>query len=292
MDFSIDYYGHEVLSRKDDIESLAYTIFELYASKLPWSHRSDDELEEIVKSKQAWNMVPGLLQGSCDYPLGHFADYARSLEFDSDPDYEYWRRAFWTVDNPTAPLPESDPLYDPDDDSEQLPRNMMFITEGPGGRVLHYKLPPKPNAGRMYSTFSSDETCIPVSDGWSGPYTMLERDTLDNELGIVRQYVDLITEPPTTTRPYLDGQCAPEEMRDFEDPLPFKRVEERRDRGVVAKRSDAGNGEAEKAGTKDSAEEGDEAKEGRPGAKEAKESVTDEENEEGVNSENRKQGSK
>ena len=30
-------YKHEALSRKDDMESLAYTTFELYASRLPWS---------------------------------------------------------------------------------------------------------------------------------------------------------------------------------------------------------------------------------------------------------------
>ncbi|PIL27912.1 hypothetical protein GSI_09947 [Ganoderma sinense ZZ0214-1] len=253
------------------MESLAYTIFELYASRLPWSLTSDKDPDEIIKSKQAWNMVPGLLQGSCDYPLGHFADYARSLEFYADPDYDHWRREFWKVDNPTTPLPESDPLYDLDDESETLPRNMKFITEGPGGRTLSYKLPVKTNTGRMYPALRSEQRWIPVSEEWSRAYTMLEGDTLNNELRIVREFVELITEPPTTTRPYLDAQCPPEEMRDFDDPIPFKRADELQDGNATVERSVEQDGDAGKREEKDLMAEGDETKEGQPAVKEAKE---------------------
>ncbi|KAM5536462.1 hypothetical protein V8D89_009898 [Ganoderma adspersum] len=219
---SIDCHLDRALSRKDDMESLAYTIFELYASRLPWSRISDKEPNEIAISKQVWN-VPGLLQGACDYPLGHFAHYARSLEFDTDPDYEYWRQEFWNVDNPTTPIAKSDPLYDPDDTTEILPRNMKFITVGPGGDVANCKIPRTINTGRMYKVLRYENTCIPVSDGWSTPYTMLGKDTLDDELSVARRYVELITEPPRTTRPHLDSGCHPEEMRGFNDPLPFKK---------------------------------------------------------------------
>ena len=159
--------------------------------------------------------------------MGHFADYARSLEFGTDPDYEHWRREFWNVDNPTAPIPELDPLYDPDDTTEILPRNTKFITKGPGGGMIKCKFPEKPNMGRMYPALSSDHTWIPVSDGWERAHTMLGIDTLEDELRVVRQYVEPITEPPTTTRPYLDSGCHPEEMRGLNDPLPFKRTDER-----------------------------------------------------------------
>ena len=112
------------------MESLAYTIFHIYADQLPWSHLSHEESSQMSDFKQVWHITHSL-QGDCEYPLGHLIESSRNLQYDEEPDYDHWRRAFWEVDNGTIALPSSDPMYDPEDETEELPRNIDFIREEP-----------------------------------------------------------------------------------------------------------------------------------------------------------------
>ncbi|KAL6300721.1 kinase-like domain-containing protein [Sparassis latifolia] len=90
------HYGLD-LSRRDDIESLAYTLLFLIRGDLPW--RKDDHrgtvfgtMAHVREQKKAW---PGsrLAEG---YPaeFGQLLDHARSLDFNEKPDYSRFQRMF------------------------------------------------------------------------------------------------------------------------------------------------------------------------------------------------------
>jgi serine/threonine protein kinase len=75
-------------SRRDDLESLIYTIVYAARGDLPWtrsSARSDHEAVLQVKSSiTAEELCEGLPTSFCN-----FVSYVRSLDFDRKPDYQY-----------------------------------------------------------------------------------------------------------------------------------------------------------------------------------------------------------
>lgn len=75
-------------SRRDDLESLAYTIIYLALGDLPWTGNSAEDNEEAVFRKKpsitAEELCDGLPAPFCD-----FVTYVRSLGFDEKPDYQY-----------------------------------------------------------------------------------------------------------------------------------------------------------------------------------------------------------
>ncbi|PIL27919.1 hypothetical protein GSI_09954 [Ganoderma sinense ZZ0214-1] len=222
---SINCHLDGALSRRDDLESLAYTIFALYAGGLPWSGRGTPSAH-ILEMKQIWQKS-GALQGSCAYPLGDLVYYAQSIGFTEEPDYDGWREAFWRVDNPTAEFPEHDryPLCDPaDDTSETVPWNMDFADwEGPIGHTYTVHFLVRSNAGRMKYAPGSNHGYMPDSSRWNRrAMTMLPEDTMEGELDIIRDFVKHISAAPTTQWESLAEGCDPEEMREFEDPIPFR----------------------------------------------------------------------
>ncbi|PIL27913.1 hypothetical protein GSI_09948 [Ganoderma sinense ZZ0214-1] len=226
---SINCHLDGALSRRDDLESLAYTIFALYAGGLPWSGRGTPSAD-ILEMKQIWQKS-GALQGSCAYPLGDLVYYAQSLGFTEEPDYDGWREAFWRVDNPTAEFPECDPLYDPADDAtetETVPRNMDFADwKGPIGHTYTVHFLVRSNAGRMKYAPGSNHGYRPDSSRWNRrAMTMLPEDTMEGELDIIRDFVKHISAAPTTQWESLTEGCDPEEMRGFEDPIPFRVYDE------------------------------------------------------------------
>lgn len=71
---SISVHRHHKLSRRDDIESLAYTIVKLLRGKLPWK---ETKAQDLMRAKLAWSG-----QTICaGYPrvFADFFDYARQL---------------------------------------------------------------------------------------------------------------------------------------------------------------------------------------------------------------------
>ncbi|KAI4523348.1 kinase-like protein, partial [Schizophyllum commune Loenen D] len=91
---SISMHMHHNPSRRDDMESQAYTIAELLCKDLPW-YTLDDEDDDVFAVKQTWS-GPEIC---ADYPsvFGEFIEYTRSLRFEEKPDYEGWRTRFLSL---------------------------------------------------------------------------------------------------------------------------------------------------------------------------------------------------
>jgi serine/threonine protein kinase len=77
-----------VQSRRDDLESLAYTIIYTALSDLPWTSSSASNDKEEVLHKKSSIMVEELCEG-LPAPFFKFITYIRSLGFDEKPDYQY-----------------------------------------------------------------------------------------------------------------------------------------------------------------------------------------------------------
>jgi len=82
--------GH-TLSRRDDLESLAYTIIYSALGRLPWTGNSAGNNVKAMKailhkkpSITVEELCKGLPAAFCD-----FVAYVRSLGFDEKPDYDY-----------------------------------------------------------------------------------------------------------------------------------------------------------------------------------------------------------
>lgn len=75
-------------SRRDDLESLAYTIIYSALGDLPWSSDSADNNEKAVLRKKI-SITAEELCGGLPAPFCKFVTYVRSLGFDEKPDYQY-----------------------------------------------------------------------------------------------------------------------------------------------------------------------------------------------------------
>lgn len=78
------------LSRRDDLESLAYTLAFLYKGSLPWSsfqNKMKRNYFELGKIKQYW-IEKGVFP---DMPVEfqHFVEYIRKLSFEETPNYKF-----------------------------------------------------------------------------------------------------------------------------------------------------------------------------------------------------------
>ena len=84
------------LSRRDDLESLAYMLIYLMKGNLPWEHIKEknkiEKYKKILKIKK--NCVPLELCENIPNEFSLFLLYARSLEFEEKPDYDYCRELF------------------------------------------------------------------------------------------------------------------------------------------------------------------------------------------------------
>lgn len=79
--------GH-AQSRRDDLESLAYTIIFLARGDLPWTTVSICRDHKAVLQKKVSITAEELCEG-LPPPFSKFVIYVRSLGFDEKPDYEY-----------------------------------------------------------------------------------------------------------------------------------------------------------------------------------------------------------
>ena len=75
-------------SRRDDLESLAYTIIFLARGDLPWSTRSISRDHKAVLQKKMSITAEELCE-DLPPPFSKFVIYIRSLRFDEEPDYEH-----------------------------------------------------------------------------------------------------------------------------------------------------------------------------------------------------------
>lgn len=87
------------LSRRDDIESLAYCMFYLWKGSLPWqglcAKNEKDKHAKIMDMKMGMSI--DLLCQDIPEEFGKFLFYARNLDFVDKPDYKYLHSLINTV---------------------------------------------------------------------------------------------------------------------------------------------------------------------------------------------------
>ncbi|KIM74543.1 hypothetical protein PILCRDRAFT_828099 [Piloderma croceum F 1598] len=95
---SLNAHSGYDLSRRDDLESLAYTLLFLLRGSLPWQRSSTESstllarMAQVREKKRAWT---GSRLGE-GYPdiFGQLLDYSRALVFDENPDYARFQAVF------------------------------------------------------------------------------------------------------------------------------------------------------------------------------------------------------
>ncbi|KAI5899215.1 kinase-like protein [Schizophyllum commune H4-8] len=185
---SIHMHYHYRPSRRDDMESLAYTVLALLCDGLPWHKRRTYD-EEFLPEKCKWS-------GS-DLAAGHppvfgaFLDDARAMAYDAEPDYSGWKLRFREL----APGLPDEPLYDYADDGPRVglshwPQEMQPVD-----------LEPAPESAADSASLS-DDVWVPTSE-WPNPFAILDEDLIGDEQEMVASHLERIEETPGMERPWV-----------------------------------------------------------------------------------------
>jgi hypothetical protein len=86
------------LTRRDDLESLAYVLIYLMHGSLPWQSTTGKSTTELLDIRTA--ITPSTLCEGLPAEFEVFLSYARSLEFKQKPDYQYLRGLFSCLREP------------------------------------------------------------------------------------------------------------------------------------------------------------------------------------------------
>ncbi|OQU90848.1 hypothetical protein SORBI_3001G060100 [Sorghum bicolor] len=73
-------------SRRDDLESLAYTLIFLIRGRLPWQGYQGDNKSFLV-CKKKMTTSPEMLCSSCPAPFKYFLEMVTNMKFDEEPNY-------------------------------------------------------------------------------------------------------------------------------------------------------------------------------------------------------------
>ncbi|GKV27173.1 hypothetical protein SLEP1_g36375 [Rubroshorea leprosula] len=93
-------------SRRDDLESLAYTLIFLLRGRLPWQgYQGENKGFLVCKKKMATS--PESLCCSCPHPFRQFVEYVVNLKFDEKPNYAKYISLF---DGIVGPNPDIRPI--------------------------------------------------------------------------------------------------------------------------------------------------------------------------------------
>ncbi|KAJ7074692.1 kinase-like domain-containing protein [Mycena amicta] len=187
---SLNMHYHRMPSRRDDIESLAYSILRLLRGSLPWKDLYSDEQLPV---KATWTGTA--LCGEYPPVFGEFLDYARSMSFEETPDYQKWRARFRQL----VPADGEPLFYDPSDHNPPLV-----------GTVLDPGSPPAVHAQPDLAPASKDDDSIPKSDDhfiptstWAPPSRVKDEDLLGDEREIVAGELETFEGPPEMDNHYL-----------------------------------------------------------------------------------------
>lgn len=74
-------------SRRDDLESLAYTLIFLLRGKLPWQGFIQGENKGFLVCKKKMATSPEILCGLCPAPFKQFLEMVTNMRFDEEPNY-------------------------------------------------------------------------------------------------------------------------------------------------------------------------------------------------------------
>ncbi|KAM5536434.1 hypothetical protein V8D89_009870 [Ganoderma adspersum] len=208
------HLGHTP-SRRDDVESIAYTLVKLLTGTLPWADaETAEEVLPILYAHSGRTLCHGY-----DDVFAQFVDYARGLRYDETPKYQHWRQAFLRL----VPSLSVDAAFDAEDDSE--PR----VGVQKNFDRLRCEDAPKPPAYvhsdpfqlRVYGDASASSTggkhgFMPnQGSSWSCGTAIRAGDVFGDEFAVVKESVELIDAPPD----YSEGSCVypgvapPEEMK-------------------------------------------------------------------------------
>ncbi|KAJ6824351.1 casein kinase 1-like protein HD16 isoform X1 [Iris pallida] len=93
-------------SRRDDLESLAYTLIFLLRGRLPWQgYQGENKGFLVCKKKMATS--PEHLCSCCPQPFKQFVEYVVNLKFDEEPNYARFISLF---DGIVSPNPDIRPI--------------------------------------------------------------------------------------------------------------------------------------------------------------------------------------
>ncbi|KAG8375614.1 hypothetical protein BUALT_Bualt10G0118700 [Buddleja alternifolia] len=93
-------------SRRDDLESLAYTLIFLLRGRLPWQGYQGENKGFLV-CKKKMTTSPETLCCFCPAPFRQFVEYVVNLKFDEEPDYAKYISIF---DGIVGPNPDIRPI--------------------------------------------------------------------------------------------------------------------------------------------------------------------------------------
>ncbi|KAI7735410.1 hypothetical protein M8C21_033011, partial [Ambrosia artemisiifolia] len=90
-------------SRRDDLESLAYTLIFLIKGRLPWQgYQGDNKSFLVCKKKMATS--PEMMCCFCPAPFKHFLEAVTNLKFDEEPNYSKLISLFESLIEPVTSL--------------------------------------------------------------------------------------------------------------------------------------------------------------------------------------------
>ncbi|KAJ7207066.1 kinase-like domain-containing protein [Mycena pura] len=162
-------------SRRDDMESLAYTFLEfaLPVGTLPW--HDIRKFTIIGLEKEAWTGA----ELAADIPpvFGNFLDYTRGLRFEEEPDYLRWRKAFSGV--------VSDPSL------AGLATERAFEK-----RVVPHAVASSDSEDDYGVSAESDDNWYPVCSG-PAPHGVAVRNLFGDEDTLIFKAASLMTDVPT-----------------------------------------------------------------------------------------------
>ncbi|ONM32647.1 Protein kinase family protein [Zea mays] len=93
-------------SRRDDLESLAYTLVFLHRGRLPWQGYQGDNKSFLV-CKRKMSTSPEALCGICPQPFKEFLEAVVNMKFDEEPNYSKLISLF---DSLIGPIPSIRPI--------------------------------------------------------------------------------------------------------------------------------------------------------------------------------------
>lgn len=189
-----DFYvrGRLGPSRRDDLESLAYTLVWILRGKVPW-----DKYSESAAKKLKATMTGSVLFSGLPSELAEFYDYVRGLEYEEEPDYDRWMGVFHEI---LSPYTRTEEPFDfaSARDFEDIDDN---LTDDPVDW-------PKFSISDSIEDSDSDEEVCRVyatyrytgfmpNSSWPDPVGVKEEDLFGDEDKMLKGRVDIVSTPPS-----------------------------------------------------------------------------------------------
>ncbi|KAI0746242.1 kinase-like domain-containing protein, partial [Daedaleopsis nitida] len=188
---SLNNHDHYTLSRRDDIEALAYCFAELLLGQLPWNPYHNDTLAVYTAKKEfldhsVWSRLPQQV-----HMFHRFINHARSLSFTEDPDYAHWKEEFYT-------LADGRPTYDKADASTKMTPHPELSQDDVTPRHGEFTLPEE-----------IPEVWYKMRFGYAAFGSLEQSDLLGDEEQLESQCLKKL-ESIATRKPGTKGSCAEE----------------------------------------------------------------------------------